>query len=413
MNLDRECLVIMPFGTTKDEELFYDLVYTHIILHAFTEASVTGSRIDREVVGEEPLTAAIEKRLRTAPLVIADLSGNNPNVLYELGFRRAHGKPFIGISRKPGDSAFWPKSFLLIDYTTENAVAKLAKSIRQKYAEVQIRLSVEHELTELSDKVRTKGAFQNPFQDRLAAWRIKRAREQVEMIQKSEAEFEAKTSTAYVAHLFQGIMGMLEKGDQYLTVTNMGFWSDKAVGSSAFLDANVRAAQKGATIRRVFLIDQKQWEQSSSRGDLRLELRKHQEACDIANEGKPGSMILKCLFSEDFNKDRSRYGHFGLALSSNKDDVNDPGSVVISPRYTASVPDAAISHLKFHFGSSSDLEIMKFLNNFEVAFKNEAAVDLSAFLRNGARVRTRDASPQPASKGRRQRRTGSKSRAHT
>jgi hypothetical protein len=391
MNAEKQCLVIMPFGNSKDEQLFYDMVYSHIILPAFQEANISASRIDREVVGEEPLTSAIEKRLRTAPLVIADLSDNNPNVLYELGFRRAQGKPFIGISRKPGDSAFWPKSFLLIDYTASNAVDKIARSIRQKYAEVQVRLEAEDELTELTEKVRTKGTFNNPFQDRLAAWRIRRAREQVGMIQKSEAEFEAKTSTAYVAHLFQGMMGMLEDGDEYWTVTNMDFWSDKEVGDSPFLDANVRAARKGAKISRAFIIDKNQLNNSSVRNDIEFVLQKHKDACDRVNADKPGNMVVKCLLSENFNKDRTRYGHFGLARPLNSKDIGNWGSVVIAPRYDSSLPGVVISHLKFVFwiDPTSDLEIMKYVHMFEGAFGAEASEDLDIFLKRIHKPRNR------------------------
>ena len=73
MNSAEKCLVIMPFGNGTDEALFYQMVYYHIILPAFAKANVGGARIDYEAVGDEPLTAAIEERLRTAPLVVADL----------------------------------------------------------------------------------------------------------------------------------------------------------------------------------------------------------------------------------------------------------------------------------------------------------------------------------------------------
>ena len=392
MYSEKECLVIMPFGSTKDEELFYDMVYSHIIIPAFQEASISASRIDREVVGEEPLPAAIEKRLRTAPLVIADLSNNNPNVLYELGFRRAQGKPFIGISRSPGDAAFWPKNFLLIDYTASNAVNKISKAIRKKYEEVQVRLEVEDELTDLTEKVRTKGTFNNPFQDRLAAWRLRRAREQVGMIQESEAEFEAKTSTAYVAHLFQGIMGVLKDGDEYWTVTNMDFWSDKAVGDSPFLDANVKAARKGAKISRVFIIDKSRLNNSSVLDDLEVVLHKHKEACNRVDVDRPGNMIVRCLLSENFNKDRARHGHFGLARASNSEDTGNWGSVVIAPRYDSSLPGVAISHLKLIFWTdpSSDLEIMKYVHMFEGAFGAKASEDLDTFLKRICKLRGRE-----------------------
>jgi nucleoside 2-deoxyribosyltransferase len=50
------------------------------------------------------LTTSILDRIRQADLIIADISRQNPNVLYELGFAHAFGKPTILLFDLKSDS---------------------------------------------------------------------------------------------------------------------------------------------------------------------------------------------------------------------------------------------------------------------------------------------------------------------
>jgi len=376
-----KCLVIMPFGTSPDEQLASRLVYDHIIAPALKIADVSGTRIDSERLLQTPISTGIEKHLQTAPVLLADLSGNNPNVLFELGYRKAQGKPFVCISNKPEAAAFWAKIFQIIDYTPADAVKKIADALRSAVADFGVRANCEDELAELAEMVRRKEKFINPFQDRVAAWRIRRAWDQVETIQKRTWEFEAKSPTAYVAYIFEGIMQLLEPGEEYSTVTNLNFWSSKAVGDSAFLKANIQAAKRGVTVKRVFLVDKKGKEHQTNSRYLEAVMREHKRACDEANKSSPGRMVVRYLLSDNLNRDLARYGHFGLARHMTADGT-DSGGVVIFPHYAAPIEGGEISRLTLIFSkgrTSDDTKALEYVNKFDRAFA--ASQPLNAFLR--------------------------------
>jgi len=94
-----QCFVIMPFGNpkvdpTRAQKL--DAIYSQWIKPTVESISLTGlandtiacHRADKEERPGEIISHIIEN-LTTSDIVIADLSGRNPNVFYELGVRQA------------------------------------------------------------------------------------------------------------------------------------------------------------------------------------------------------------------------------------------------------------------------------------------------------------------------------------
>jgi hypothetical protein len=85
------CFVLMPFGRKTDaagRTTDFDAVYHQIIAPAVEEAGLDPIRADEEKIG-----GAIHKpmfeRLMLCNYAIADITGANPNVFYELGIRHA------------------------------------------------------------------------------------------------------------------------------------------------------------------------------------------------------------------------------------------------------------------------------------------------------------------------------------
>ena len=384
MRDDVQCFVIMPFGSTREEELHHSLVYEHVIKGAIVEAGVKGTRIDRVYVGNYTLTEAIAERLRDAELVVADCSGNNPNVLFELGFRWAYGKPFVCISNRPALTAFWPKNFQIYDYTDRDKIGELVNAVKSSLAEFSTRSRCEREFAVLQEEVRPAGRFSNPFQDRVAAWRIERARHHISAIQQGEWESSARTPVAHVAHMFEGIIGLLEDGEEYRTVTNMSFWEDAAVGGpvSPLLEDNVRAAQRGVRVKRVFLIDKSRWAQATTRREIEAVLRRHQEAREKVEKSRPGYMEVKCLI-DDFRQSVEVYGHFGLACQPDER-AGVKSCVVVIPRKE----NTPISALRLVFSSDgpNSPDTAEYVTKFQRAF--ESAVDLDTMLSNAVGPKT-------------------------
>lgn len=85
------CFVLMPFGRKQDASgrvIDFNAVYNQIIAPAVEAADLEPIRADEEQVG-----GAIHKpmfeRLMLCEFAVADVSGANPNVYYELGVRHA------------------------------------------------------------------------------------------------------------------------------------------------------------------------------------------------------------------------------------------------------------------------------------------------------------------------------------
>jgi nucleoside 2-deoxyribosyltransferase len=100
-----EVFVIAPF----DRELQPLL---EAVERAAADAGFKTARLDQYPPGPAQLTSLILDRIRQADLIIAEVSRQNPNVMYELGFAHALRKPAIlllninsGDSRLPADLA--------------------------------------------------------------------------------------------------------------------------------------------------------------------------------------------------------------------------------------------------------------------------------------------------------------------
>ncbi|MBN2589882.1 MAG: hypothetical protein JXA96_08460 [Sedimentisphaerales bacterium] len=87
------CFVIMPF----QPELHYFYLFTHRHLEETHHLHV--ERGDHEVL-TVPLMKKIEDQITKSDMLIADVTGNNPNVFYELGIAHNQSKPVILITQE-------------------------------------------------------------------------------------------------------------------------------------------------------------------------------------------------------------------------------------------------------------------------------------------------------------------------
>lgn len=93
-NTERVCFVIMPFSA----ELHY--FYLFLKRHIEEKHGVKCIRGDADVL-TVPLLDKIRGYIDIADVLIADCSGRNPNVFYELGMAHTLGKKVILITRDP------------------------------------------------------------------------------------------------------------------------------------------------------------------------------------------------------------------------------------------------------------------------------------------------------------------------
>jgi hypothetical protein len=84
-----KCFVIQPFDSGKYDKRFED-VYSP----AIADTGLEPYRVDRDSGVDVPIDA-IEEGIRTAAICLADITTDNPNVWYELGFAFAANRPVV------------------------------------------------------------------------------------------------------------------------------------------------------------------------------------------------------------------------------------------------------------------------------------------------------------------------------
>ncbi len=83
------CFVIQPFDSGKFDKRFDD-----VYKPAIDAAGLEAYRVDRDPKVEVAIEA-IEAGIRNAAICLADITTDNPNVWYELGYAYASGRPVV------------------------------------------------------------------------------------------------------------------------------------------------------------------------------------------------------------------------------------------------------------------------------------------------------------------------------
>jgi hypothetical protein len=99
----------MPFGGWLDD------YYTSIYCPAIEAAGLEPHRAD-DLFTPSTITNDIWAYTKKAKVVLADLTGKNPNVFYELGLAHALGRPAILISESLEDIPFDLRALRIILY---------------------------------------------------------------------------------------------------------------------------------------------------------------------------------------------------------------------------------------------------------------------------------------------------------
>lgn len=136
-NTNKKCFVITPIGPANSpirrkidglideviEPVMKELGYEVEVSHRISESGT--------------MTATIIKRVYNSDLVIANLTGNNPNVMYEVALRHASAKPIIHITENVAELPFDVNDQRTIQYADDmfgamelkETLKKMVKSI--------------------------------------------------------------------------------------------------------------------------------------------------------------------------------------------------------------------------------------------------------------------------------------------
>ena len=125
-----ECFTIMPFGG------WFDDYYSNIYCPAIESAGLVPKRAD-DLYRPSAIVHDIWNYTKNCRLVLADLTGKNPNVFYELGLAHAIAKPAILVTESIADVPFDLRALRVLEYDKNDSAwggvlrDKIATAIRE------------------------------------------------------------------------------------------------------------------------------------------------------------------------------------------------------------------------------------------------------------------------------------------
>jgi small subunit ribosomal protein S1 len=128
------CFVIMPYGVQelRDGQTFdWDEHYRDVIEETVRQAGMTPLRAD-VLYGPPTLLERLWQGIQEAEVIIADLTGRNPNVLYEFGLAHVIGKRILILTMFPDDVPVDLGQFVQIPYKKEGrGILQLARDLQR------------------------------------------------------------------------------------------------------------------------------------------------------------------------------------------------------------------------------------------------------------------------------------------
>jgi hypothetical protein len=160
---EKICFIVTAIGEsgTPTRERA-DNVYRYLIAPVCEELGYKPVRVDH-VNAVDNINATIINYLKTAPMVIADMTDHNPNAFYELGFRQALELPLVPIikvgERLPFDvmttrTVFYDTDVSKIEESKENLKSKIQSFKNFEMPESRIERSLT--LDDLNDNLTKK-----------------------------------------------------------------------------------------------------------------------------------------------------------------------------------------------------------------------------------------------------------------
>ena len=129
----KTCFVVSPIGEAGSEiRSNADKLFKYIISPVCEKCDFEPVRVD-QINDSDSITQTIIDKLVSSELVIADISGHNPNVFYEMGFRKCTGKPIVHLKKKSESIPFDVNTIRTFEYdlTDLDNVEEIKQRLKQ------------------------------------------------------------------------------------------------------------------------------------------------------------------------------------------------------------------------------------------------------------------------------------------
>jgi hypothetical protein len=108
--VENQCFYLCPFSDP------FDAVYKDHVVPTIENLEMTIKRAD-DIYGTQPIVDDIWEGICESDIVLADVTGRNPNVMYEIGMAHTVGKPVVIITQSIDDVPFDLKHYRCIIYS--------------------------------------------------------------------------------------------------------------------------------------------------------------------------------------------------------------------------------------------------------------------------------------------------------
>lgn len=110
VQVENQCFYLCPFSEP------FNTVYRDHVLPTIKNLGLTIKRAD-DIFGTQPIVDDIWEGICESDIILADVTGRNPNVMYEIGMAHTVGKPVIIITQSIEDVPFDLKHYRCIVYS--------------------------------------------------------------------------------------------------------------------------------------------------------------------------------------------------------------------------------------------------------------------------------------------------------
>lgn len=127
------CFIVSPIGEEGTEiRSNADKLFKHVICPVCENCGFKAERVD-QINSSDSITQTIIDKIQSSDLVIADITDHNPNVFYEMGYRKCTNKPIIHLRRKGEALPFDVNTIRTFEYdlTDLDNVEELKKRLEQ------------------------------------------------------------------------------------------------------------------------------------------------------------------------------------------------------------------------------------------------------------------------------------------
>lgn len=138
----RMCFVMMPFNSE------FEAVYRELISPAVLDAGLEVWRAD-QISAPGAIVEQVRSAIRQARLCIADITGGNPNVLYEIGYAQALEKPLVLLARDTERIPFDLAHLRVLTYGDATATTRDQLRSLVSYAAYNEKLTKAQQLLEI------------------------------------------------------------------------------------------------------------------------------------------------------------------------------------------------------------------------------------------------------------------------